>query len=369
MATQTPPPAAQAETTAQSPPPAARAETNEPEDAVAPPQDEYLEADDGEDSAYGDSNSASDFTSVSSSVYKGVIQNGRRYQSLKEGEYWGPSDEQQFESMASTHLTFLLVDQFQENQYFRSPIGEGVKNVLDIGTGEGQWAMDVADKYPNLTVYGVDLFPPPQDWVAPNCILEVDDVTKPWMWKQQFDLVHIRWMFGAFTEDEWDSIYRKAYKNLKPGGWIEHAEISIAFECDDGTLPADSIMTRWYDIFAKCVAKMGKRVDTLDTMREKIERAGFTNVQEASNKFPVGPWPKNPVYKEVGRVHLNALKTGLEGYTMFLLTNFGDPEPWSPEQVQLFLMETRQEFNNKTYHAYERIKRVWAQKPLEEKTE
>lgn len=85
---------------------------------------------------------------MTSSIYRGVIENGRRYQSLKEGEYWGPSDEQQFESMANNHLCQLLYDQFEENQYFRSPVGENATHILDVGTGEGQWAIDVADKFP-----------------------------------------------------------------------------------------------------------------------------------------------------------------------------------------------------------------------------
>ena len=33
-------------------------------------------------------------------------------------------------------------------------------------------AIDVADRYPHATIHGVDLYPPPQDWVPPNCILE-----------------------------------------------------------------------------------------------------------------------------------------------------------------------------------------------------
>lgn len=51
--------------------------------------------------------------------------------------------------------------------------------------------MDVADKYPDATVYGIDLFPPPHNWVPPNCVLEVEDVSKEWTWKQKFDLIHM----------------------------------------------------------------------------------------------------------------------------------------------------------------------------------
>ena len=79
------------------------------------------------------------------------------------------------------------------NPLFRSPIDEEkVQNILDLGTGDGAWvcgytpslakcrdpanssfeAIDAADRYPQAIVRGVDLYPPPQDWVPPNCILE-----------------------------------------------------------------------------------------------------------------------------------------------------------------------------------------------------
>lgn len=89
---------------------------------------------------------------MTSSIYKGVIENGRRYQTLKEGEYWGPSDEQQFESMANTHLYLQLYDREEENVYFRSPIPETATHILDIGTGSGEWAIDVADKFPHSKI-------------------------------------------------------------------------------------------------------------------------------------------------------------------------------------------------------------------------
>lgn len=37
---------------------------------------------------------------------------------------------------------------------------------------------DVADEFPDKTVYGVDLYPPPHKFVPPNCIFELDDVSK-----------------------------------------------------------------------------------------------------------------------------------------------------------------------------------------------
>ncbi|KAJ5879102.1 hypothetical protein N7455_002567 [Penicillium solitum] len=40
----------------------------------------------------------SDTTSIASAIARGRLENGRRYQAIKEDDYWGPSDEQQFEA-------------------------------------------------------------------------------------------------------------------------------------------------------------------------------------------------------------------------------------------------------------------------------
>lgn len=37
----------------------------------------------------------SDSTLIASSMYDGFVENGRRYQTKREGEYWGPSDAKQ----------------------------------------------------------------------------------------------------------------------------------------------------------------------------------------------------------------------------------------------------------------------------------
>jgi hypothetical protein len=62
------------------------------------------------------------------------------------------------------------------------------------------------------TVYGIDLYPPPALWVPPNCIFTVDDVTKEWTWRKQFDLIHMRLLLGAFTPEERDGVYQACYE-------------------------------------------------------------------------------------------------------------------------------------------------------------
>jgi hypothetical protein len=43
---------------------------------------------------------------------------------------------------------------------------------------------------------------------------------------------------------------------------------------------------------------------------------------------------------------------GMDGYATYLLTMFGLPEPWSIEEVQVFVAKARAETKNPKHHIY-----------------
>ena len=49
---------------------------------------------------------------------------------------------------------------------------------------------------------------------------------------------------------------------------------------------------------------------------------------------------------------------------MHLFTKYGDPEPWTKEEVQVYIAQIRKELLNPRYHVYQRVRRVWARKPF-----
>ncbi|KAK4543436.1 hypothetical protein LTR36_005579 [Oleoguttula mirabilis] len=323
---------------------------------------EALEIDDDRDSGFGGDDTGSDTTSIASSMLRGHIENGRKYATLRD-DYWGPSDDQQFETMDSGHLLYLILNSDHHNMLFRSPV-LNPHHVLDIGTGPGTWAIDVADKFPKAIVNGVDLFPPPSSWVPPNCYLEVEDVLQDWTWHYKFDLIHLRLMLGAFAEDQWGDVYRKCYENLAPGGWIEEVELDVRVMCDDDSLPPDSFIAGWGQNFLGCADRAGRSLATQTMMKSKIERAGFVNVQDQLFKCPIGAWPRNKTFKEAGRINYHHWSSGLDGWAMFLLTKFGAPQPWSADEVRVYVAKVRQELQNPKLHIYHFTRRVWGQKPL-----
>ena len=103
------------------------------------------------------------------------------------------------------------------------------KKILDLGTGTGIWAIDMADLYPDANLIGTDLSPvQPQWWGAPdflsllninacscrvpdNVHFEINDVEGDWTYTEDsFDYIHIRIMITAISD--WKSTIRKAYR-------------------------------------------------------------------------------------------------------------------------------------------------------------
>lgn len=105
-------------------------------------------------------------------------------------------------------------------------------------------------------------------------------------------------------------------------------------------------------------------MDLIRTMRHSIEKTGFVDVHEKTVKWPIGPWARDKIKKELGAVNLHHWLNGMEGYTMFLMTKFGSPEPWSKEEVQVYNAHIRRELLNPHHHGYQCARRVWARKPF-----
>ncbi|KAI9926293.1 hypothetical protein MW887_004057 [Aspergillus wentii] len=202
--------------------------------------------------------------------------------------------------------------------------------------------------------------------MPPNCIFEVDDVLREWTWKEPFDLIHMRLMYGGFSQEGWDQLYKQAYDALEPGGWIEQMELDVRVYSDDGSLKKDNQLWGWGSLFIRCSERAGRSLRTHETMRGAIENAGFVDVHEEKYKIPIGAWPKDKLLKEAGRLQYAHWNAALEGWAMWLLTHFGEPEPWTKEEVHVFLAKVRAELRDPHIHAYEPANRVWARKPTKE---
>ena len=107
---------------------------------------------------------------------------------------------------------------------------------------------------------------------------------------------------------------------LKPGGWIEHMDLSVVFESDDGTVSEDHILHGWGKIFVEAGEKMGKTFEIGKHARKYISEAGFVDVKENTFKLPVGPWSSDQKMKDIGWWNLLIFLGDTEALCLFLLS-------------------------------------------------
>ncbi|RPB16295.1 S-adenosyl-L-methionine-dependent methyltransferase [Morchella conica CCBAS932] len=268
-------------------------------------------------------------------------ENGRRYHAYSEGLYWAPNDDKQNEQLDIFHHVYTLV---LDGALYLAPIGENPERVLDLGTGTGIWAIDIADKFPNTRVIGNDLSPIQPTWVPSNCSFEIDDFTKPWEHiLNSFNFIHGRALHGSVFS--WTCLYKEAYAALKPGGWFESVETTIGFYIDDDegqptAIGSTTSISQWW-----------------------MEDALFVNMEENIFKVPIGSWPKDPKMKNIGRYNLLNLRSfRKEGFTLSLFTRFLD---WTADEVYVLLAGVRSELRSKDNNFYFKMYVVYGQRPFE----
>ncbi|PGH16143.1 hypothetical protein AJ79_01910 [Helicocarpus griseus UAMH5409] len=199
----------------------------------------------------------------------------------------------------------------------------------------------MADWFKNAIVRGVDLYPPPSARVPPNCFLEVDDVLNKWTWRQQFDMIHMRHLLGAFNAEEWESLYKQCYRYLKPGGWIEQIEPELCLRADNAFLKDSNPLAAYGPLLTRCAERAGRKLDTAVNIRPMLEKAGFTEIQEKEYKVPLGSWRREKNLKMAGQINVAQWVLGVEGWAMWLLTKYGEPEPWEMKRAEDFAKAVR----------------------------
>lgn len=171
------------------------------------PYDEDDDVDDDEDEEDDDDTQFSDIVSNYSSVSEDSLSPIRAYGHTYHGSgrLLSPNDASEARRMALQHELFQLclggnlVDAkltLERHEEDSEPI-----HVLDVGAGSGLWACDMAQRYPQADILGIDLSSAllPND-VPPNVTFEIADAAEPWP-PQLYDFIHMRNLVGGGVRD------------------------------------------------------------------------------------------------------------------------------------------------------------------------
>ena len=183
---------------------------------------------------------------------------------------------------------YLLRTALQGN--YAAPINAPT-SILDVGTGTGRWAREMAQLFPNATVVGMDVATPPTEdtmaetppakytFVAGNVLegLAFDDGS--------FDFTHMRFLISAVPRDRWPFVVQELARVTRPGGWVESVEPAPLAEAG----PAVAQLMQLADtLFARRGIYMNPQERA--NVGELMRASGLTDVVTRVIKLPVGKY-------------------------------------------------------------------------------
>ena len=289
---------------------------------------------------------------------------GRRYHRYKEGAYLFPNDEAENNRLDVQHN---ILNELHGRLYFAPLDPDNTRIVLDLGTGTGIWAMELADSemLPKASIFGTDLSAVQPLDVPDNVHFEIQDCSEEdWVRPlRSVDYCHIRFLAGSLTS--YEDLIRNSKRYIRPGtGWIECQELHPAPVSDDNSIPDDWPGKVWDDnldyactqaIYPPRPVRIGPEIKTW------MERAGFVDIHEHVSKIPIGPWPKDKRLKRIGQWWLQNWMSGIQGFSLKLFSSEG--LKWSREEIEVMLAEVRKAFAMKEVHTYHKYYVVYGRRP------
>ncbi len=235
-----------------------------------------------------------------------VVQGGR--ERIVGVPYTLPRDIEETNRLDFQH--YILRFAFQGN--YAAPISQPA-SILDVGTGTGRWAIEMAQTFPQARVIGMDVVQPAVDEAAERSTgLDLRPSNYQFMAGNvleglpfpdaSFDFVHQRLIFLGVPKDRWPFVISELVRVTRPGGWVELVETTAP---RDGGPAVDMLFT-WG---SQLVASRG--VDS--NMGTKIgpmlqQTAGMTNVSAREVAVPFGAWGDR-----IGRMLATDLLTAVQG--------------------------------------------------------
>ncbi|KAK3389846.1 methyltransferase [Podospora didyma] len=297
-----------------------------------------------------------DDISITSSVYAHTWKNGRRYHKFRHGRYPLPNDERE---QTREDMLHAMMMEATDGRLFFAPIVEHPQKILDLGTGTGIWAIEVANEYPGAEVTGLDLSPIQPVWLPPNLSFLVDDIEDTWLAGDNIDFVHLRNMVPILKSPV--GLLRNIYDNLKPGGWVELQDVDGEVHCDDGTVPPNWPLSKFCDLLVEAFGAFGTDAHAASAGRRYLEEAGFVNIRHHALKLPYGPWPKDKTLRVIGAYYRICCEEMFPVVGAVHFPMLG----WSREETEVLFALCRAAMRDPKVHAYGKMHCWSGQRPPE----
>lgn len=160
-------------------------------------------------------------------------------------------------------------------------------DILDVGSGTGRWAIELAQQFPAARVVGMDISPPPVEaratplpGPANYSFVQGNALERVPFADDSFDFVHQRFLTLAIPAARWPDVVAELLRVTRPGGWVELVET----EPPTGA-PAIDQLARWGVELTK---RRGIDMALMARIGDLLREGGATQVTARTVKMPVG---------------------------------------------------------------------------------
>ncbi|KAH9484351.1 Secondary metabolism regulator LAE1 [Psilocybe cubensis] len=177
------------------------------------------------------------------------------------------------------------------------------RRVLDLGTGSGTWAIDIADEFPRAEVIAVDLAPIQPRVVPPNCTFEICDIDQ---WSipypdAHFDFIHARSIHIGIHN--YPRFLHEIARLLRPGGLVLLVEPTLDPSPPPPSLPPMPGWSTLWKTYRACLSRQLIDVTVPERLADLLAAtAAFENIIIRDGNIPVGFWPQDPHLLSVGQL-------------------------------------------------------------------
>jgi len=165
----------------------------------------------------------------------------------------------------------------------------GVRRVLDLGCGPGEWANAVASDYPCLNVVGVDINETMIGYATafarvqgrPNISFEVMDIKQPLTFPDAaFDLINARFIVGLQDRASWPVLLAECGRVLAPGGILLLSEGERSISTSPALQRLEGWLTRALCEQGRTFSVDGQTIGIVHMLGKLLQQAGFVAIEQ-----------------------------------------------------------------------------------------
>jgi SAM-dependent methyltransferase len=165
----------------------------------------------------------------------------------------------------------------------------GIRRVLDLGCGPGEWANAVASDYPCLNVVGVDINETMIGYATafarvqgrPNISFEVMDIKQPLTFPDAaFDLINARFIVGFQDKASWSVLLAECRRVLAPGGILLLSEGERSISTSPALQRLEGWLTRALCEQGRTFSVDGQTIGIVHMLGRLLQQAGFVGMDQ-----------------------------------------------------------------------------------------